>query len=194
MNPVNPVNPASGAPAFPRWFVELVKSVRSQGLDSLWMNLGAERQSEFLSFFEEMKRGWEEEKRKEWKAARASYQTAARKFPPYSDIAVLREELVIEEGVNRALEYYNRGVRAFKGKQFGSAIDHFLLALDVDPHMGNAQYNLALSYKLRYLADPVAFREGLYLAEEAFAKVLEKDPDNKKAQAQLASIDSLKPR
>ena len=181
-------------PTFPRWFVDVVKSVRSQGVESLWQNLGAEGRTEFLEFFDLLKRGWDEEKRKEWKSARAAYQDAARKFPPFSDIAVLREEITIEEGVNRSLEYYNRGVRAFKMKQYGVAIDHFLLAVDVDPKMTNALYNLALSYKLRYLSDPTAFREGLYLSEEAFGKVLDLDPDHKKTLAQLESIETLKPR
>ena len=145
-----------------------------------------------MAFFEAMRIGWEEEKDRNWLLARAAYKEAGRRFPPFADIAVLRDEIVVEEGLNRAIEYYNRGVRALKAKSFRMAIDAFLLALEVDPKMGNAWYNLALSYKMRYLADSKGFKEGLFLAEEALEKLLAIDPEHKKALALSDSIEAIK--
>lgn len=179
-------------PVFEKWFVDVVGSVRSQGIEVLWDHLDASGRSEFRLFHEIMRQGWEAEKAREWAAAEAAYERAMREHPPFSDIAARRLEIMIDESVNRAREYYNRGVRALKAKRYGKAIDMFLLALEIDPKMKDARYNLALAYKMRYLADPRGFKEGLYLAEESLNKLLEIDPDHEKALAQKEYLASLK--
>ncbi|MFQ5694640.1 MAG: tetratricopeptide repeat protein [Terriglobia bacterium] len=90
----------------------------------------------------------------------------------------------------RARDELNRGVRAYKGGQYGNAIEHFQRAIELDPELLNARVYLATAYATQFVPGSPA-EENQKLGEAAireFEKVLEEDPGNVTALGYIASI------
>ena len=87
----------------------------------------------------------------------------------------------------RARDELNKGVAAFRGGQYDSAIDHFQKAKDLDPELLNAQLYLATAYASQYIPGAPSeenVRNGRKAVEE-FQQVLKVQPDN------LSAIDGI---
>lgn len=87
----------------------------------------------------------------------------------------------------KARDELNKGVAAFKGGQFDSAIEHFLKAKEYDPELLNARLYLATAYASQYIPGAPSednVRNGQKAIEE-FQEVLKVDPTN------LSAIDGI---
>jgi tetratricopeptide (TPR) repeat protein len=87
----------------------------------------------------------------------------------------------------RARDELNKGVAAFKGGQFDSAIEHFKQAKEFDPELLNARLYLATAYASLYIPGAPSednVRNGQKAIEE-FQEVLKVDPTN------LSAIDGI---
>ncbi len=87
----------------------------------------------------------------------------------------------------KARDELNKGVAAFKGGQYDSAIEHFLKAKEFDPELLNARLYLATAYASQYIPGAPSednVRNGQKAIEE-FQEVLKVDPAN------LSAIDGI---
>lgn len=87
----------------------------------------------------------------------------------------------------KARDELNKGVAAYKGGQFDSAIDHFMKAKEYDPELLNARLYLATAYASQYIPGAPSednVRNGQKAIEE-FQEVLKVDPAN------LSAIDGI---
>jgi len=87
----------------------------------------------------------------------------------------------------KARDELNKGVAAFKGGQYDSAIDHFMKAKEFDPELLNARLYLATAYASLYIPGAPSednVRNGQKAIEE-FQEVLKIAPDN------LSAIDGI---
>lgn len=87
----------------------------------------------------------------------------------------------------KARDELNKGVAAFKGGQYDSAIQHFLKAKEFDPELLNARLYLATAYASQYIPGAPSednVRNGQKAIEE-FQEVLKVDPAN------LSAIDGI---
>jgi len=87
----------------------------------------------------------------------------------------------------KARDELNKGVAAFKGGQYDSAIEHFMKAKEFDPELLNARLYLATAYASQYIPGAPSednVRNGQKAIEE-FQEVLKIDPAN------LSAIDGI---
>jgi len=96
---------------------------------------------------------------------------------------------VASAGCNKlkARDELNKGVVAYKGGQFDSAIEHFKQAKEFDPTLLNARLYLATAYASQYIPGAPSednVRNGQKAIEE-FQEVLKVDPTN------LSAIDGI---
>jgi len=91
----------------------------------------------------------------------------------------------------RSRDHLNRGVQAFKSAKYPDAIDHFRKAIELDDNNPNARLYLATAYMTQWIpgADSPENNDLAKKAKEEFAKVLQKDPNDKTAIASLASLN-----
>jgi tetratricopeptide (TPR) repeat protein len=83
----------------------------------------------------------------------------------------------------KARDQLNKGVKAFRAKQYTPAIEHFTKALEMDPELNIVYEYLGMAYMKQYIPgqDEIAAKAIL-----AFQKALEKDPKNVNALLRLA--------
>jgi tetratricopeptide (TPR) repeat protein len=84
----------------------------------------------------------------------------------------------------------NQGIAAFKINRFSDAVDHFKLAIALDPTNVNARVYLATAYMQQWIpgADSPENNQMAARAKDEFLKVIEQDPNNTNALASLASL------
>ena len=90
----------------------------------------------------------------------------------------------------KARDQLNKGVKAYSSERFDEAIEHFSLAVDYDPQLLNAQLYLATTYRAQWVPG-VRTEENVRFSEKAietFERVLEQDPANINAMANIAGI------
>ena len=90
----------------------------------------------------------------------------------------------------KARDHMNKGVKAFESERWDQAIEHFRLAVDYDPQLLNARLYLATTYRAQWVPG-VHTEENVSFSEKAiqmFEKVLEQDPANINAMANIAGI------
>jgi tetratricopeptide (TPR) repeat protein len=100
--------------------------------------------------------------------------------------------LVFATGCNKlkARDELNKGVRAYKGGDFETAIEHFQRANDLDPTLLNARIYLATAYATQFVPGAPS-EKNKELGEQAireFEKVLEIDRGNVTALAYIAQL------
>ncbi len=90
----------------------------------------------------------------------------------------------------KARNQLNKGVKAFVSERWDEAIEHFRLAVDYDPQLLNARLYLATTYRAQWIPG-VHTQENVGFSKKAietFKKVLEQDPANINAMANIAGI------
>ena len=90
----------------------------------------------------------------------------------------------------KARDELNKGVQAFKGGAYPTAVEHFQKAVSLDPTYPNSRAYLATSYMMQYIPGAES-EENLRMAQAAhteFLKVLELDPQNSNAVSAIAQI------
>jgi tetratricopeptide (TPR) repeat protein len=90
----------------------------------------------------------------------------------------------------KARDHLNKGVQAFKGARYAEAVEHFKVAVELDPTFPTARLYLATAYMMQYIpgAESPENVQMAKAAEENFLKVLEQNKDDKIAVASLASL------
>src|SRR3989440_11660012 len=87
----------------------------------------------------------------------------------------------------KARDQLNKGVQAYKGAQYDTAIEYFKQAKDLDPGLMNARLYLATAYASQYIPGAPS-EQNVRLGTQAvneFKEVLEIDPNN------LSAIDGI---
>ncbi len=168
-----------------------VSQVRTAGFDALWQRMNDEERGEMAQFAAAFDRGFQLEVEGRWQAAADRYQSAGESFPAYADIAFQRAAQVVSDKINRAIRYYNQGVQALEAKMYNKAMQYFELALNVDPSMEKALYNLGMTYRMLYIGDPVGHRLDRASAIEVFKRLLRLNPDHARAAAQIDQLSKL---
>jgi len=90
----------------------------------------------------------------------------------------------------KARDLLNKGVAAFKGGQYDTAIEDFKQAKDLDPGLMNARLYLATAYASQYIPGAPS-EQNIRLGTQAvneFKEVLEVDPNNLSATDGIGSI------
>ena len=90
----------------------------------------------------------------------------------------------------RARDNLNKGVRAFSNSQYQQAVEHFKLAVELDPQLMNARLYLATAYQQQYIPggdSPENKKIGID-AIAAFENVLKVDPSNVDAMSRLGRL------
>jgi tetratricopeptide (TPR) repeat protein len=90
----------------------------------------------------------------------------------------------------RARDQLNKGVGAFRNAQFQTAIMHFKSAVALDPTLLNARLYLATAYMNQYIpgGDSPENNKVAQLAIDAYQDVLNRDPNNTNAIANIAQM------
>lgn len=90
----------------------------------------------------------------------------------------------------KARDQLNKGVLAFKNGAYPTAVEHFKLAVALDPTYPVAREYLAMAYYMQYV--PGAMSEEnermAKMAEEGFMQVLSENPNNAVTMAYLAQL------
>jgi Tfp pilus assembly protein PilF len=90
----------------------------------------------------------------------------------------------------KARDELNKGVQAFRNGAYPVAVEHFKLAVSLDPTYPNSRHYLATSYMMQYIPGAES-EENNRMAEAAhseFLKVLELDAANTNAMAAIAQL------
>jgi Tfp pilus assembly protein PilF len=90
----------------------------------------------------------------------------------------------------KARDQINKGVSAFKSAQYPEAVEHFKIAVELDPNFITARLYLATAYMQQYVPGS-DLPENVKMATEAlnqFNKVLEQKPNDTVAIASIASL------
>ena len=84
----------------------------------------------------------------------------------------------------------NKGVAAFRNAQYPEAVEHFKVAVELDPTFPTARLYLATAYMQQYIpgADSPENNQMAKAAYDQFMKVLDQDPKNTTAIASIASL------
>ncbi len=90
----------------------------------------------------------------------------------------------------QARDNLNKGVQAFKGAQYSSAVDYFKTAVDLDPKLPMARLYLATAYEMQFIPgsdspDNMRFAAS---AMDQFHKVLDVEANNVLAMSSIASL------
>jgi tetratricopeptide (TPR) repeat protein len=91
----------------------------------------------------------------------------------------------------KSRDQLNKGVQAFKNARYEEAVDHFQMAIKLDPNSADAKLYLATAYSYQVVPN-LDTPENLALAQKAldgFNTVLAKNPNDLTALRQIASID-----
>jgi len=90
----------------------------------------------------------------------------------------------------KARDELNKGVQAFRGGAYPTAVDHFKLAVSLDPTFPVAREYLAMAYFMQYVpgAESPENNRLAQAAYDEFMKVLSQDPKNTVAIASLAQL------
>jgi len=90
----------------------------------------------------------------------------------------------------KARDQLNKGVQAFKNAQYPQAVDHFKTAVELDPTFATARLYLATAYYQQYIpgADSPDNVKMADAALDQFQQVLQRDPKNVLAIANIASL------
>ena len=90
----------------------------------------------------------------------------------------------------------NRGVNAFKSKEYEKAVTAFKQAIQIDPTYAEAQLDLGLTYMELYEPGSEHPKDQEYAegAIQAFKKYVQLDPENQKGQEYLINICNLSKR
>ena len=90
----------------------------------------------------------------------------------------------------QARDNLNKGVRAFNDSNYQAAVDYFIVALDLDPELTQAELYLATAYSQQFIPGALSEenRRMAQLAIQTFEGVLSRDPTATTAMAGLASI------
>jgi len=100
--------------------------------------------------------------------------------------------LLVSSGCQKlkARDELNKGVNAYKGAKYPLAVEHFKVAVELDPTLVNARLYLATAYANQVVPGSQS-EENLQIAEQAiaeFQKVLEMDQNNLGSIAGIASL------
>jgi tetratricopeptide (TPR) repeat protein len=90
----------------------------------------------------------------------------------------------------RARDRLNKGVQAFRGGSYPTAVEYFKEAVSLDPQFPTARLYLAMSYMMQWIPgaeSPENVRMS-QAAHDEFMRVLEQDPKNSLALAYLAKL------
>jgi tetratricopeptide (TPR) repeat protein len=90
----------------------------------------------------------------------------------------------------KARDNLNKGVRAFSNSQYQTAVEHFKLAVDLDPQLLNARLYLATAYQQQYIPGGES-PENRKVGESAiatFEEVLKQDPANVDAVSRIGRL------
>jgi tetratricopeptide (TPR) repeat protein len=90
----------------------------------------------------------------------------------------------------KARNELNKGVAAFKNAQYPEAVEHFKIAVDLDPNFPTARLYLATAYMQQFIpgAESPENKQFAAAAHDQFQKVLDNDPNNTVAIASIASL------
>ncbi|MBM3727112.1 MAG: hypothetical protein FJW40_17025 [Acidobacteria bacterium] len=90
----------------------------------------------------------------------------------------------------RARDNLNKGVQAFKNAKYSEAVDHFKIAVELDPTFTPARLYLATAYMTQYIpgAESPENKQNAQAAEDNFLEVLKIEANNKLAIQSLASL------
>ena len=90
----------------------------------------------------------------------------------------------------RARDQLNKGVQAFRNGSYPTAVEHFKVAVSLDPQFPTARLYLAMSYMMQYIpgADSPENVRMSQAAHDEFMTVLKQDPKNTLALAYLAKL------
>jgi tetratricopeptide (TPR) repeat protein len=90
----------------------------------------------------------------------------------------------------KARDNLNKGVQAFKGAKYNTAVEHFKEAVRLDPEFPTARLYLATAYMSQYIpgADSEENMQNARAAEQEFLRVLERDQNNTLAIESIASL------
>jgi len=119
-------------------------------------------------------------------STRPGLRQAARRASAFAVLVILAAGV---SGCNklRARDLLNKGVAAFKGGQYDTAIEDFKQAKDLDPSLMNARLYLATAYASQYIPGAPS-EQNVRLGTQAvneFKEVLQLDPNN------LSAIDGI---
>lgn len=90
----------------------------------------------------------------------------------------------------QARDHLNKGVSAYTAKRYSVAVEHFKQSIELDPELTTALLYLATTYRAQFLPGAQS-EENLQMANLAiatFERVIEKDPSNANAMANIAGI------
>jgi tetratricopeptide (TPR) repeat protein len=90
----------------------------------------------------------------------------------------------------KSRDQLNKGVQAFKSAQYAEAVEHFKIAVELQPDFAVARLYLATAYMQQYIpgANSPENTQMAQAAHDQFMKVLEKEPTDKIAIASIASL------
>jgi len=168
-----------------------VTQIRTQGFEALWDRLIDSEREEFTRFAKEFDQCFDLEIAHHWQDAADRYATIGEVYPAWSDVAVARASHVVTEKLNRAIRYYNQGIRSVELRQYEKALQFFDLALNIDQNMHIARYNLGMTHKIIYISDPAKNKLNKLSAIETFKKMLGQNPRHAKAAAQIEQLQRL---
>lgn len=90
----------------------------------------------------------------------------------------------------KARDELNQGVAAYKNAKYADAVEHFKLAVELDPEFPTARLYLAMSYFSQFIPGATS-EDNMKMARSAeaeFKKVLEANPNDEIATESLASL------
>jgi tetratricopeptide (TPR) repeat protein len=100
--------------------------------------------------------------------------------------------LLISSGCQKlkARDHINKGVQAFKSAKYADAVEHFKVAVELDPTFPTARLYLATAYMSQYIpgAESPENQQMAKAAFDNFQKVLDQNPNDTLALAYLASL------
>lgn len=90
----------------------------------------------------------------------------------------------------KSRDQLNKGVQAFKSAQYPEAVEHFKIAVELQPDFSVARLYLATAYMQQYIpgAQSPENNRMAQAAHDQFMKVLEQTPKDKVAIASIASL------
>jgi Tfp pilus assembly protein PilF len=90
----------------------------------------------------------------------------------------------------KSRDQLNQGVQAFRNAQYPDAVEHFKIAVQLDPTYSTARLYLATSYMQQYIpgADSPENNQFWDAAYSQFKTVVDQDPKNSVANASIASL------
>ncbi|MCZ2153571.1 MAG: hypothetical protein LC114_06665 [Bryobacterales bacterium] len=115
-----------------------------------------------------------------------------RKFTLAMAAVALLSVAILSTGCQKlkARDELNKGVTAYKNAKYADAVEHFKLAVELDPEFPTARLYLAMSYFSQFIPGATS-DDNMQMARSAeaeFKKVLEANPKDEVATESLASL------